>query len=116
MSYSRYDNRKIVTNTDDSIKDLLLERGINSATHYTTPVFIELSQQQLRKLKLIGLIWNQYQKFYKLANTYYGDPKFWWVIAKFNKKPTEFHVQEGEVIYIPTPLDTILQYYNSEGQ
>ena len=114
MTYSRYDNRKIISNRDDSIRELLNERGINFAIHYTTPVFAQLTEKQVKKLKLLALVWNQYQKFYKLANEYYGDPKFWWIIAKFNNKPTEFHVNDGDILYIPLPLDTMLQYYNSE--
>ena len=30
------------------------------------------------------------------------------LIAFFNQKPTEFHVNPGDVIYIPVPLEAIL--------
>jgi len=35
----------------------------------------------------------------------------WWVIAWFNKLPTESHIKLGDVIYIPMPLNEILKIY-----
>jgi len=28
----------------------------------------------------------------------------------YNQKPTEFHLKLGDVVYIPTPLETVLFY------
>jgi nucleoid-associated protein YgaU len=49
-------------------------------------------------------------KYYKLADAFYGDSRDWWVIAKFNQKPTESHVKIGDIILIPKPLSVILNY------
>jgi len=35
----------------------------------------------------------------------------WWVIAWYNQKPTEAHFNVGDVVYIPTPLANVLQYF-----
>ena len=47
-------------------------------------------------------------RYHKLAEAYYGDATYWWVIAWFNKKPTESHISPGDVIRIPTSLGSIL--------
>mgnify|MGYP003344114216 CR=1 FL=1 len=38
----------------------------------------------------------------KLADEYYGDSRDWWIIAKYNLKPTEAHIQIGDIIEIIT--------------
>jgi hypothetical protein len=46
-----------------------------------------------------------------LASEYYGTPELWWVIAWFNGKPTEHHVELGEVIQVPLFLDEALSIF-----
>jgi nucleoid-associated protein YgaU len=58
----------------------------------------------------IGHVWTSSDKFYNLAAEYYSDPEMWWVIAFYNQKPTEFHLSPGDIVYIPTPLETVLYY------
>ena len=57
-------------------------------------------------------IWKEGDRFFKLAHQYYGDSTMWWVIAWFNRTPTEAHVSLGDTIYIPRPLDLVLDYLN----
>ena len=45
----------------------------------------------------------------KLAHQFYGDFKQWWVIAGFNKKPTESHVKMGDTIRIPKDISEALE-------
>ena len=45
----------------------------------------------------------------KLAAEYYGNPNNWWVIASFNRKPTESHAKHGDIIRIPKDLSLALQ-------
>ena len=47
-------------------------------------------------------------RYYKLADGYYGDSRYWWIIAWFNKKPTESHIKVGDIIRVPTSLGDIL--------
>ncbi len=55
--------------------------------------------------------WTVGDKFYKLAFDHYGDQKYWWVIAWFNHTPTEAHVDLGDLLYVPHPLEDILSIY-----
>lgn len=53
-----------------------------------------------------------------LANEYYGDPRYWWVIRKANKLPGgTLQIPAGKRIRIPYPLDaTELQVLMAEMQ
>ena len=61
----------------------------------------------LENLQSVQHIWKTGDRYYKLAAKYYGEPTYWWVIALYNKAPTEAHLQLGDVIDIPVPLETI---------
>ena len=52
-------------------------------------------------------VWGVGDRYYKLASRYYGDPTYWWVIAWFNKKPTESHIEVGDFIRVPLPLNQV---------
>ena len=69
------------------------------------------SFEELKELRTVDVFWGLGHRFYKLANQYYGDPQYWWVIAYFNKAPTEHHVQVGDRIQIPLPLEEVLNLY-----
>jgi hypothetical protein len=53
-------------------------------------------------------VWKLGDHYYKLAERFYGNPSYWWVIAWFNKKPTESHVKIGDLIRIPLPIGEVL--------
>ena len=44
-----------------------------------------------------------------LAFDIYDDASLWWVIAKFNNKPTEGHLKLGDQVLIPLPLSQVLR-------
>ena len=106
----RYDSRQIKKNTLDQYKKIFDDRNVNFIRHYITANFIFPSQDAYKKINTVTHIWKTGDRFYKLAYQYYGDPKDWWVIAKFNNKPTESHVKLGDVVYIPTPIHQVLNY------
>tara|TARA_Y100000034_G_C6899603_1_gene415571 strand:+ start:1802 stop:2158 length:357 start_codon:yes stop_codon:yes gene_type:complete len=56
-------------------------------------------------------VWRHHDKFYKLAATYYGDPKVWWFIPWFNQKPLESDYKPGDVIEIPFPVDDLYRFF-----
>lgn len=55
--------------------------------------------------------WKRGDKFYKLADLYYGDVDYWWVIPLFNNKPTEFHFKAGDKILVPVEIDFLIEQY-----
>jgi|TARA_Y100000310_G_scaffold243003_1_gene247351 hypothetical protein len=110
---SRYENRRPFRNGNEIYFNILEERGVSSVVQFTTPVFNKVTQQNRRRISQIQKIWTVGDRLYKLAAEHYGDPKLWWVIARFNYKPTEAHFKQGDIIYIPMPIETMLEYYRN---
>ena len=110
---SRYDNRKVGLNANRLYSKIFENRGVNSIEQFTTPSLTFPSQEQISRLTLVPHIWKTGDRYFKLSNQYYNDPKKWWIIAFFNQKPTEGHIELGDVIYVPTPLEDILTYYGA---
>ena len=59
-------------------------------------------------LEMVGYIWKVGDRFHKLAEQHYGDPTLWWIIAWFNRTPTEHHLRLGDNLQIPLPLERII--------
>ena len=38
----------------------------------------------------------------------------WWVIAMFNKSPTDAFIKKGDIIYIPQPLDRVISMFTPD--
>lgn len=106
---SRYDGRKIRTNTSGEYKEIFKERNVKYIMQYLTANMTYPSTEQIMQLSNYSHVWKLGDRFYKLADQYYQDPSLWWIIAWYNKRPTESHVQIGQILRIPLPLDKILQ-------
>lgn len=106
---SRYKNRQIVRNTNELYDSFLEERDLNSIRHFRTPFITHPTGRERRRLLHTKVVWKQGDRFWKLAAEHYGNPKYWWVIAWYNQKPTEASVNLGTVIMIPRPLEKVLE-------
>ena len=112
MAYSRYSKRRIVVNDDIGYRDTFFtDRGINQIEQYTTNRTIFPTVDDLDNISTSPFRWQSDARLYKIANDYYGRPELWWIIAWFNRKPTEADFEVGETIYVPTPLSEVLYLY-----
>ena len=109
MAY-RYSDRSIMINKNQAYRKILKDRGLKQITQFDTAEFGYPTSTQMQQLTSIPHVWKMGDKYYKLAHKHYGDPTLWWVIAWYNKKPTEGHIKAGDVLYIPTPLDMVLSF------
>ena len=107
---SRYDNRRIIRNDSENYDNIFEDRGVNSIAQYNTGPLRYPTVNQIKTLTRVQHVWKVGDRYYKLAAGFYGDPKYWWVIAHYNKRPTEADCTVGDIIYIPTPLEKILNY------
>jgi len=107
---SRYDSREIALNNNKYYRELMKNRDVPYITQFRTARLKHPSVREINNLELIGHIWTVGDRFYKLAHEFYGDPELWWVIAWFNRTPTEGHIKQGDLIHIPLPLDRLLGY------
>ena len=106
----RYSNQEIFINNKRLYRNYLKNRGMKFVAQYDTPKFKHPDPGDAMNFNAITHIWGTGDKYWKLADEFYSDPKLWWIIALYNQKPTEFHMSPGDVIYIPTPLETVLYY------
>jgi nucleoid-associated protein YgaU len=108
MSYSRYEDKFKFKNTQESYSEHFKTRDVKYIIQYTTPKFNYFDPNTIANIQTHTHIWKAGDRLYKLAYEYYNDASLWWVIAWFNKKPTESHYEIGQQVYIPKPLDQAL--------
>ncbi len=99
---NRYTKTAQVNNTGTYYKEL--RRGRRKIVHYDTPELKNPTLADRVKLKTTTHIWRYGDRLYKLADQYYGNPEYWWVIAWYNATPTEASLKTGQVIRIPINL------------
>tara|TARA_Y100000310_G_scaffold298195_1_gene331888 strand:- start:4014 stop:4355 length:342 start_codon:yes stop_codon:yes gene_type:complete len=105
---SRYDDKIPRTNNSDSYQQILEDRGVKFIVQFDTPELKHAKYKEIAALDHIHHTWKLGDRFYKLANQHYGDSTLWWIIAWYNKTPTESHVKPGGILQIPFPLDEII--------
>jgi nucleoid-associated protein YgaU len=108
---SRYENRVASINRDDLYYNTFKKRGIRQVTQYRTASLKYPTPEQISNLIVLTHRWTRGDNYTKLADANYGDATYWWVIAHFNQKPLQSEIDFGDVIYIPTPLELVLNYY-----
>ena len=108
---NRMDTRQQMLNDEEEYSEVFNERGVKNIIQYDSPHIFYPSPKEISKMNLLNHVWSRGDRFYKLAHKHYGDARYWWVIAWFNQTPTESHVELGQVIKIPQPLDYVLRKY-----
>lgn len=108
MPFSRYESRQKFKNALEQFRDHFDKRDVNYIIQYTTPSFNTIDSTNINKVQIYTHTWKAGDRLYKLAFEHYNDSTLWWVIAWFNKKPTESHFKIGDKVFIPKPLDEVL--------
>ena len=113
MAISRYKDLSILANDDLQYRKQFKSRYGEKTVlrHYETQELFYPTREEIRALDFSNHLWKLGDRYYKLAHHYYGDSKYWWAIAFFNKKPTEQHIKIGDLIKIPMPLRDVLDIY-----
>jgi len=110
----RNDKREIFANDNKLYSNYLKDKDLKFIRHYGKMKLNTLSAEELSDLTILDHIWKTGDKFYKLSLKYYGDTRYWWVIAFFNKKPMDNFCKVGEIINIPTPIEEVIYYIGKE--
>jgi hypothetical protein len=103
---SRYNRNKVAFNDLLEYKEMLDKRGVKSIEQYRTSA---LKDANFAGVECAIHVFGDGDSFWKLSNQYYGDPQYWYIIARFNNKPTEANVSIGDEIKIPISLSLALQ-------
>lgn len=109
MTVSRFERRRKILNRKKLYKGLFDVRDVKFIRQFSSPKFDYPTQEQINSLELVEYDWRRGDKYSKVAEYAYGDPELWWVIAWFNKKPTEAHLSYGDTIQIPFPLSKVFR-------
>jgi hypothetical protein len=109
MAVSRYNNLVEFINATSGYRKTFKGRFGEQGIRQTGVNKLSYPNQEIYdRIETIAITWKVGDRFYKLSSKYYNNPEYWWVIAWFNKKPTEQHVQLGETILVPLFLDELL--------
>lgn len=105
----RYKGNRIINNNSRFYRFLRDKRHVKNIRQYATAVLYNPSTADRASITTTAYTWGYGDRFYKLANQYYGDPEYWWVIAWWNGRPTEADITNGAVISIPIDLQSALE-------
>lgn len=109
MAVSRYNNLVEFINATSGYRKTFKGRfGEQGIRQTGVNKLLYPNQEIYDRIETAAIAWKVGDRFYKLSSKYYNNPEYWWVIAWFNKKPTEQHVQLGETILVPLFLDELL--------
>ena len=112
MTTSRYEKSDKAINVSLGYKQKFSSRWLPSGIQLlTNPGLIYPSEEDKKNITVISARWKLGDRLYKLAHEYYEDSSYWWVIAFYNKKPTEQSIAIGDLIEIPMSLTDILAIY-----
>ena len=109
----RNDTREVAINKSEIYSDILFRRNKNFIEQYKTKNIKYPTAEQIQRLVLKKHIWTMGDRWWKLAETHYGDAQLWWVLAWFNKRPTESHCRAGDLVYIPFPLQDLYNFFGA---
>ena len=109
---SRYDGRREAILDNPMYKELDERRGKKFFKIYRTGMLKYPTAEEIKLLSFRTHRWAYGDRYEKLSSRYYGEPRFWWVIAWFNKKPLEQDLKKGQLLNVPFPLEYVLDFMN----
>ena len=106
---TRYKKFTKIKNNSDYYEPLRQSRGDKDIVQYATRKLRNPTVQDRSRISTTRHVWKYGDRYYNLSNKYYGDPRYWWVIASWNAYPTEASISNGDLIYIPLNLEETLR-------
>jgi hypothetical protein len=111
MPYSRFSTRQIFLNNTREYKNSFFKsRGIQQLYQFGMPRISYPTPEEKSSLDNRLGVWKATDTLYNIANSYYGAPEYWWVIAWYNKKASEAEFKVGDQFYVPLPLESVLAF------
>ncbi len=108
---NRFDQINTLINDTSIYSKVLENRGVRFIEQYPSNPIREATTEMRLRLNKKYHTWASGDKLFVLSANYYDDPRYWWLIAWFNNRPTEQHIQIGDIIEIPIPLNVALGFY-----
>jgi|TARA_X000001388_G_C2164573_1_gene97464 hypothetical protein len=107
MSNSRYSNTEEVENYDIGYKKAFKSRfGLSDFILQKRRTGLKYpDHEDLSAMNFQFETWKVGSRLHKIAEKYYGNPTYWWVIGLYNKKPVDADYSLGDVVKVPMPLE-----------
>jgi hypothetical protein len=106
---SRYSKTQTLLNRSEYYRFLRQKRDVKQIVQYATPKLAMPTLGARINVPVDTYVWKYGDRLYNMASRYYGDVRYWWVIAWWNAYPTEADLKPGMAITIPLDLEAALQ-------
>ncbi len=110
----RNEKRDILLNEHELYKTKLRKRGLKAFRHFSKMKLAKIKPEDMQSLTIIDHIFATGDSLSKLAFKYYGDTRYWWVIATFNEKPIDNLIKVGDIMHIPLPIEEVHYLINRD--
>ena len=112
MAISRYSNTDTQQLEDTDYKRVYSDKYDNNRKKYISKkatLNLEYpSFDEVLEFDYDVHVWKLGDRYYKLAERFYGNASYWWVIAWYNGIPTEAEANTGDVLEIPLDISEAL--------
>jgi len=105
---SRYVNARVVFNDSEYYSPLRDKRNVDGIVQYSTIPLANPTPLDRARILSTTHIWKYGDRLYNLADKFYGDHRYWWVIAWWNSYPTEASIANGVTLVIPINIEEAL--------
>ena len=105
---SRYTKTKVINNDSEYYEPIRQARGRKSIVQYATQKLKNPTVTDRSNIKSTTHIWKYGDRLYTLSHKYYGDSRYWWVIAWWNAYGIETDIKTGATLTIPLNLEKAL--------
>ena len=110
----RNEKRDILLNEHPMYRSIMKKRGIESIRHYSRMKISKITAEDMSSLTIMDHIFVTGDSLKKLAYKYYGDTRYWWIIAAFNEKPIDNLIKVGDIMHIPMPIEEVHYLLNRD--
>jgi len=106
---TRYNKARRLTNNSEYYAPLRKSRDKKAIVHHATRKIKNPTVQERRAVKITTRLWKYGDRLYDLSHKFYGDPRYWWVIAWWNGYGVEADIKNGATLYIPINIEEALK-------
>jgi len=106
---TRYTKARELVNNSEYYAPLRKSRDKKAIVHYATIKVKNPTVQERASIKRTNHIWKYGDRLYTLSHKFYGDSRYWWVIAWWNGYGVEADIKNGASIAIPLNIEDALK-------
>jgi nucleoid-associated protein YgaU len=111
MPINRYGFTRNVINTNEMYNDFFKSKNIKSIDHLVTKKYRDIEKES-EQFSIASHVCQYSDKLTTLATKYYGNPRYWYLIALSNKIPNDFFLEPGLELNIYFPLEKVVSFFN----